>query len=281
MTYTALGPSGARVAVAVSSDLFHWTRLGLVEFGEEGGKDFDALENKDAVFFAQQVTAPDGTLSFACLHRPMTGADRRSRTPWHLAHLPSSIWLSWVPVTDVQHDLRALTRLRHHHLLLTPGYSWEQMKVGAGTPPMLTRLGWLVFHHGVQSADLPGSARRWRYSAGAFVLDSQDLTRVIWRSPSPLLAPHTPDETYGVVDNVVFPTGVDVVDERTLDLYYGMADARIGAARVRLNEGAALHRLDGTGTGQALPGPGSPLSPASHRPHLASKVDDIDERIAA
>jgi bacterioferritin (cytochrome b1) len=122
---------------------------------------------------------------------------------------------------------------------------------------MLTRLGWLVFHHGVQSADLPGSASRWRYSAGAFVLDSQDLTQVIWRSPSPLLTPVTQDEAYGVVDNVVFPTGVDVVDERTLDLYYGMADARIGAARVRLNERAALHRLDRT---------------ASHAQFLAQKI---------
>jgi beta-1,4-mannooligosaccharide phosphorylase len=58
------------------------------------------------------------------------------------------------------------------------------------------------------------------------------------------LTPITPDETEGVVDNVVFPPGIDVVDGRTLDVYYGMADARIGVARVHVREEAAIPSLD-------------------------------------
>jgi predicted GH43/DUF377 family glycosyl hydrolase len=38
----------------------------------------------------------------------------------------------------------------------------------------------------------------------------------------------------GVVPRVVFPTGVDVQGHDTLDVYYGMADSRIGVARASL-----------------------------------------------
>jgi predicted GH43/DUF377 family glycosyl hydrolase len=41
---------------------------------------------------------------------------------------------------------------------------------------------------------------------------------------------------YGVVDNVVFPTGIDRRDDigapDRFDVYYGMADDRIGVARL-------------------------------------------------
>ena len=55
-----------------------------------------------------------------------------------------------------------------------------------------------------------------------------------YRSPHPILQPEGSAETEGIVNNVVFPTGVDVRDTRTIDIYYGMADARIGAARLFL-----------------------------------------------
>jgi predicted GH43/DUF377 family glycosyl hydrolase len=61
-----------------------------------------------------------------------------------------------------------------------------------------------------------------------------DPRRVRYRSPQPILQPAEAAETEGIVNNVVFPTGVDVRDPRTIDIYYGMADARIGAARLFL-----------------------------------------------
>jgi predicted GH43/DUF377 family glycosyl hydrolase len=54
------------------------------------------------------------------------------------------------------------------------------------------------------------------------------VTRVVARSRVPLLAPETPGEREGIVGNVVFPTAIDGED-----VYYGMADARIGVARLR------------------------------------------------
>lgn len=235
MAYTAHGPAGARVALAVSLDLFTWERLGLVEFGEQDGIDFDGFDNKDAFFFPEPVIAPDGALSFACMHRPMTGVDHAgSDAP--LADLPASIWVSYVPVADVLADRAALLRLRQHELVVRPAAEWEQIKVGGGTPPVLTEAGWLLLYHGIQDMAAPGEPRRLRYSAGALLLDRSDLSRVLWRSPEPLLRPETEEELSGVVNNVVFPTGIDLVDERVVDVYYGMADARIGVARIWLRE---------------------------------------------
>ena len=49
-----------------------------------------------------------------------------------------------------------------------------------------------------------------------------------------------PDERDGAVANVVFPTGIDRRDDLgtpdRFDVYYGMADNRIGVARLDLPE---------------------------------------------
>jgi predicted GH43/DUF377 family glycosyl hydrolase len=45
--------------------------------------------------------------------------------------------------------------------------------------------------------------------------------------------PETKEEREGRVPNVVFPTAIDVRDGGEADVYYGMADFRIGAARLR------------------------------------------------
>jgi predicted GH43/DUF377 family glycosyl hydrolase len=74
-----------------------------------------------------------------------------------------------------------------------------------------------------------------RYSAGALVLDADDVTRVIARSPTPLLEPELPEEVTGTVGNVVFPTAIEPAqngDASAFDVYYGMADRRIGVARL-------------------------------------------------
>jgi hypothetical protein len=67
------------------------------------------------------------------------------------------------------------------------------------------------------------------------LLDRERPWHVLYRSPEPLLAPQRPKEREGVVDDVVFPTGLDArpdLGPGIVDIYYGMADARIGAARL-------------------------------------------------
>ena len=59
-----------------------------------------------------------------------------------------------------------------------------------------------------------------------------------YRSVEPVLKPELKQERQGTISNVVFPTGIDRRDDLGLpdrfDVYYGMADNRIGVARLDL-----------------------------------------------
>jgi predicted GH43/DUF377 family glycosyl hydrolase len=100
----------------------------------------------------------------------------------------------------------------------------------------LTPLGWVTIIHGVDGKILSGVDHQphVRYTAGVLVLDRDDPRKVLYRSPEPILAPDTAEERHGIVDNVVFPTAVDPLPNGDIDVFYGMADARIGVARMHV-----------------------------------------------
>ncbi len=56
---------------------------------------------------------------------------------------------------------------------------------------------------------------------------------MIGRSSLPLLEPETVDELDGIVPNVVFPTALEPINDAEAYVFYGMADSRIGVARIR------------------------------------------------
>jgi predicted GH43/DUF377 family glycosyl hydrolase len=64
-------------------------------------------------------------------------------------------------------------------------------------------------------------------------MDPDAAWNVLDRTEQPLLEPETVEERAGIVPNVVFPTGLDDRSDGTADVYYGMADSRIGVARLR------------------------------------------------
>jgi len=69
---------------------------------------------------------------------------------------------------------------------------------------------------------------------------SKNHSRVIsYRSAERVLTPTLSQERSGAVANVVSPTGIDRRDDLDMpdrfDVYYGMADSRIGAARLDLS----------------------------------------------
>ena len=118
---------------------------------------------------------------------------------------------------------------------------WERLKIGGGTPPILSRHGWLIVYHGVSEASPPTEAgRQLCYSAGVMVLSGEHPQRLLYRSAQPVLAPELPQERSGTIANVVFPTGIDRRDDLgspdRFDVYYGMADDRIGVARLDVSE---------------------------------------------
>lgn len=237
MAYVARGPDGAHIALAVADDALSWRRLGLVNFepipDPVYGVDFDSYRDKDGMFFPDAVTGPDGRASLAMLHRPMYGKDDLPRDVTDPRH---GIWISYCALDDARDDASGLCRLRHHHLLADPEYEWEDLWIGGGAPPVRTPLGWLVIYHGVKerAPRSPGESKPVVYSAGALVLDADDPRKVLYRSPEAILTPETPDEIDGVAPDAVFPTGIDDRGDGRIDVYYGMADTRIGVARLQV-----------------------------------------------
>jgi predicted GH43/DUF377 family glycosyl hydrolase len=103
----------------------------------------------------------------------------------------------------------------------------------------LTRHGWLIVYHGVSEIDAPETDRHMLcYSAGVMIFSKEHPLVISYRSAEPVLMPKLPEERHGVVANVVFPTGIDRRDDLGMpdrfDVYYGMADKRIGVARLDL-----------------------------------------------
>jgi len=241
MTYTAYGPLGPRIGLAVSRELVKWERLGPVSFAYEPSlkTDLNLYPNKDAMFFPEPVPDPDGRPAYAMLHRPMWNLSPNSSDvglplPAGVTDPRQSIWISYVAAGLVDQDVRALTRLDRHRQVAQPQQPWEATKIGAGTPPIRVPEGWLILHHGVTKGQAPPGGRvPVRYVAGAMVLDPQNVSRVLSRSEQPLLEPETKEERMGTVDSVVFPTAIDARANGDAEVFYGMADFRIGAARLR------------------------------------------------
>lgn len=242
MAYTAYGLLGPRIGLAVSGDLERWQRLGPAWFAYDSAlrTDLNLYPNKDATLFPESVPGPDGRPAYALLHRPMWDLDwlrpgEGAPLPAELADARPGVWVSFAPAEAVERNLTLLPRFSQHRLVALPEQPWEALKIGAGTPPVRTPEGWLVLHHGVSGELVPGTDHQptVRYAAGALVLDPEDVSRVVARSVAPLLAPETEHERVGIVANVVFPTAIDPRADGDADVYYGMADSRIGLARLR------------------------------------------------
>jgi predicted GH43/DUF377 family glycosyl hydrolase len=241
MTYTALSRRGPRIAIAVSDDLLHWRRLGLATFHPYNGIAFDDVDDKDASTFPALIPDPSGQPAVALVHRPLFPGTRPEERVLQSASCSmdvhrESIWISYCPMS-ANGDEHQLGEFVAHHRLACPEAKWERLKIGGGAPPIMCRHGWLIVYHGVHDMPQSGLARRKMcYSAGAMVLSKEHPNRTIYRSPKPVLVPDGPLERHGTVDNVVFPTGIDRRDDLgapdRFDIYYGMADDRIGVARL-------------------------------------------------
>jgi len=246
MTYTAFTQKGPRIALAISDDLFHWKRLDLATFEPYRGIDFVNVDNKDACIFPVAIPNHAGKLQLAIIHRPLFPGTRPEETACKDGSREvdlnrESIWISYCPMELEGLMLDHLGLFNSHHRLASPVFPWEWLKIGGGTPPVLTRFGWLIFYHGVHNETKTGSDElNLFYSAGVMILTKEHPQIIRYRSREPVLTPLLSQELWGTVPNVVFPTGIDKRDDINMpdrfDVYYGMADNRIGVARFDLPE---------------------------------------------
>ena len=188
-------------ALAKTDNFSHYERLGIITV--------PGSEDKDVVLFRK---FREGASSYMMLHRPSTwvGAQYKTDRP--------SIWIA---------EGDSITNYKKHSPLVKPEQSWEELKIGVGVPPIRTKKGWLVIYHGVSLDHV--------YSAGAFLLDITEPRKILGRTKAPLLTPEEDYEIKGDVNNVVFPTGACILDNK-LFVYYGAADKVCCVATVDLEE---------------------------------------------
>jgi predicted GH43/DUF377 family glycosyl hydrolase len=108
------------------------------------------------------------------------------------------------------------------------GSCWDKWIRGAGTVPLKTKYGWLLFYHAMDDD--------WsKYKVGAMILDYQNPEKIICRSKEPVLIPDKDYENYGFKSGVVYASGAVVKGENIL-VYYGGADSYVCVAYANFNE---------------------------------------------
>ena len=239
MLYTAYTAHRPRIALAVSRDLVAWERLGPLRFVTRPDEvDLTECNNKDGLLFPDVVPDPQGRPSVAIIHRPTLPAPRPEtaslmQEPERGVGHREMIWISFAPLDAAAVDIRHLTLVHEHRVLMAPEADWENVKLGGGAPPVRLPYGWLLLYHGVSDGPTASGTLK-RYCAGAAVLALDNPTTVLYRSPRPILEPELAYEIQGIVPRVVFPTATDLRADGHLDVYYGAADSVIGAARMAI-----------------------------------------------
>lgn len=213
ITYTGYSADGPRVCLITTEDL-----LAPETYRRHGPR--IAGENKNCVIFPEKIGG-----DYVILHRPMP------RIECNRVQSLESDWPSHgVPLVGPRQG------------------SWRSSRVGAGAPPIKTRVGWLFPFHGATSIE-EGNV----YSMGWCVLDENNPENVLYVSDSPALFPEAPYEIelgdIPQVDPANFRTGVRVVFPQGFVemgehfyVYYGAADVSVAGARV--NKCALIDSLE-------------------------------------
>ena len=123
-------------------------------------------------------------------------------------------------------DFDGKTWIEEYRWIASRSGMWDSRKVGTATPPIKTRIGWVLLYHGVSEED-------GCYRIGAVLLDLKDPTKIIARTDEPIFEPETAYEKVGQVSNVVFPCGAVVLGKKIF-IYYGAADQVIGVATIEI-----------------------------------------------
>ncbi len=104
---------------------------------------------------------------------------------------------------------------------------WDNMVRGAGPIPIKTKIGWLVIYHAMSKQDSS------KYKLGAMILDYNNPTKIIHRSPCPILEP---DKNKNLIKpGIIYSCGAIVISNR-LFIYYGDADTTTCLASTNFNQ---------------------------------------------
>lgn len=199
ITYVAVSRHGVATALMSTTDFQRFQRHGIIF----------PPENKDVLLFPERIAG-----QYAAIHRPVTSIRFRNPEMW-LARSPDLIY--WGA----------------HEKMLGVEATFEQSRIGGGTPPIRTERGWLTLYHG--SNRRPDDPSPGIYTAGALLIDFQNPHHIIARSPEAVMVPEADFERRGYVPDVVFPTGITEHGD-DLYIYYGAADECTGVTACKRDD---------------------------------------------
>lgn len=206
--YTALskfpfGPEGIKVALATTHDFQTIETKSLITpFNAKAGCLFpERVKGKIAMLLTVNTDMPPSKIGIAYFDDEMQMQS-------------SDYWNDWYAHLD------------EHALSLSQG---ESDHVELGAPPIKTDKGWLLIYCHIRNYFSPYKI----FGIEAMLLDFDDPKKILGRTHSPLLVPREDYELYGVVPNIVFPSGA-VIDDDEIKIYYGGADTRVCVATCSL-----------------------------------------------
>ena len=214
--YTALGgypfgPDNIKVALAVGDSPDNFTERHLITpFNAKAATLFPKRINGDIVMMLTAHT--DWTSEH---QRPTIALARAKRIE---DFYDAKYWQRW-------HE-----HLADHALSELRREDGDHIEVGAS--PLSTENGWLLIYSYIQN--YYDSSKRI-FSVEAALLDSDNPQKLISRTES-ILVPQEFYEEYGLVPNIVFPSGSTLGEHGKLEIWYGAADTVCAKAVLKLRD---------------------------------------------
>ena len=226
MTYTAYDGTTARLFIATSIDLVHWTKHGSVFKKAEGGKYIDYWSKSGSI-----ISRRIGDKIIA------TKINGKYWMYWGESNIymaTSDNLIDWTPIPETDPSKKQYDSLRHYEafkILFSPrDGKFDSELVEPGPPALLTERG-IVFIYNSKNSPTKGdtSLPKGVYAAGQILMDKNDPTKVLDRCDSNFFKPEKNYEITGQVNNVCFLEGLVHFKNRWY-LYYGTADSQIAVA---------------------------------------------------
>jgi len=224
MTYTAYDGDKARLFIATSKDLRHWTKHGSV-FSND--RYVDMWSKSGSIVCRLE----EGRLIAARIHGKYWMYWGESNI--YLAS--SDDLLHWSPMLENDPAKMVYDTMRHYtapfKIIFSPRRGmFDSELVEPGPPALLTGRGIVFIYNSKNSPEYGDSSLpAGTYAAGQVLLDKTNPVRVIDRTDHWFLAPDQPFEITGQVNNVCFVEGLSFFKGKWF-LYYGTADSRIAVA---------------------------------------------------
>lgn len=221
LTYTGYDGDKARLMVATSPDLYHWTKQGHA-FATQG-KYVNEWSKSGSIVCKYENARPNDTVGHGkAIAVKINGKYWMYWGDTNIFLASSDDLIHWTPVETIDGKLRIVFGPRKG--------KFDSDLVEPGPPAMLTDTGIVLIYN---SRNVPAKGdtglAEGTYAASQILLDRNDPVNVLQRMNTYFMKPDKPYEISGQVNHVCFLEGL-VNYKNKWFLYYGTADSKIAVA---------------------------------------------------